>query len=118
MLAIIDEAGRKFNANETDGVSRRHKAQWIGMKPWAARVRLPVIPQHAELTEAGGLMAYGPNIPDIARSGLGVAGGLEVRVEQVAQGIADEVYPEDRDEDRQGRGRSPATSCLTTERFA
>jgi hypothetical protein len=24
MLAILDEAGRKFNADETDGVSRRH----------------------------------------------------------------------------------------------
>ena len=34
---------------------------------WAARIRLPVISQYAELTEAGGLMAYGPNIPDIYR---------------------------------------------------
>ena len=34
---------------------------------WAAKVRLPVISQYAELTEAGGLMAYGPNIPDIYR---------------------------------------------------
>jgi hypothetical protein len=28
MLAILDEAGRKFNANEADGVSRRHSQQW------------------------------------------------------------------------------------------
>ena len=34
---------------------------------WAAKVRLPVISQYAEFTEAGGLMAYGPNIPDIYR---------------------------------------------------
>src|SRR5262249_16740400 len=34
---------------------------------WAAKVRLPVISQYAELTEAGGLVAYGPNIPDIYR---------------------------------------------------
>jgi hypothetical protein len=25
MLAILDEAGRKFNADEADGVSRRHR---------------------------------------------------------------------------------------------
>ena len=34
---------------------------------WAAKVRLPVISQYAELAEAGGVMAYGPNIPDIYR---------------------------------------------------
>ena len=34
---------------------------------WTVRVRLPVISQYAELAEAGGLMAYGPNIPDIYR---------------------------------------------------
>ena len=27
MPAIIDQAGRKFNADETDGVSRRHRAK-------------------------------------------------------------------------------------------
>ena len=41
-----------------------HKRQILD---WAAKVRLPVISQYAELTEAGGLMAYGPNIPDIYR---------------------------------------------------
>lgn len=41
-----------------------HKTQILN---WAAKVRLPVISQYAELTEAGGLMAYGPNILDIYR---------------------------------------------------
>jgi ABC-type uncharacterized transport system substrate-binding protein len=41
-----------------------HKEQILS---WAARARLPVISQYAELTEAGGLLAYGPNIPDIYR---------------------------------------------------
>ena len=30
MLAILDEAGRKFNADEADGVSRRHRAGMTG----------------------------------------------------------------------------------------
>jgi putative ABC transport system substrate-binding protein len=34
---------------------------------WAAEVRLPVISQYAEIAEAGGLIAYGPNIPEIYR---------------------------------------------------
>src|SRR2546422_1890219 len=41
-----------------------HKRQILD---WAAKVRLPVMSQYAELAEAGGLMAYGPNIPDIYR---------------------------------------------------
>jgi putative ABC transport system substrate-binding protein len=35
---------------------------------WAAKARLPVISQYAELAEAGGLMAYGPNVTDIYRN--------------------------------------------------
>jgi putative ABC transport system substrate-binding protein len=34
---------------------------------WAAEVRLPVFSQYAEPAEAGGLIAYGPNIPEIYR---------------------------------------------------
>ena len=41
-----------------------HKAQILNR---AAKARLPVISQYAELTEAGGLMAYGPNIPEMYR---------------------------------------------------
>jgi len=41
-----------------------HKTQIL---TWAAKARLPIISQYAELTEAGGRMAYGPNIPDIYR---------------------------------------------------
>src|SRR5215470_14476616 len=47
-----------------DVLMATHKAHILN---WAAKVRLPVISQYAELTEAGGLMAYGPNIPDIYR---------------------------------------------------
>jgi putative ABC transport system substrate-binding protein len=47
-----------------DVLMMTHKKQIL---TWAAKVRLPVISQYAELTEAGGLMAYGPNIPDIYR---------------------------------------------------
>lgn len=47
-----------------DVLMTTHKKQ---MLTWAAKVRLPVISQYAELTEAGGLMSYGPNIPDIYR---------------------------------------------------
>jgi hypothetical protein len=28
MLAIIDQAHRKFNADQTDGVNRRHRTDW------------------------------------------------------------------------------------------
>jgi putative ABC transport system substrate-binding protein len=45
-----------------DVLMTTHKTEILN---WAAKVRLPVISQYAELTEAGGLMAYGPNIPDI-----------------------------------------------------
>ena len=41
-----------------------HKRQILD---WAAEARLPVISQYAEIAEAGGLIAYGPNIPDIYR---------------------------------------------------
>jgi ABC-type uncharacterized transport system substrate-binding protein len=41
-----------------------HKRQILD---WATRNRLPVISMYAELAEVGGLMAYGPNIPDIYR---------------------------------------------------
>ena len=41
-----------------------HKRQILD---WAATVRLPVISQYAEIAEAGGLMAYGPNVPDLYR---------------------------------------------------
>ena len=41
-----------------------HKRQIVD---WAAKHRLPVISQYAELAEAGGLMAYGPSIPDLYR---------------------------------------------------
>src|SRR5262249_20526561 len=41
-----------------------HKTQIL---TWAAKSRLPILSQYAELTEAGGLMSYGPNIPDIYR---------------------------------------------------
>jgi putative ABC transport system substrate-binding protein len=34
---------------------------------WAAKAQLPVISQYAEIAEAGGLMACGPNIPEIYR---------------------------------------------------
>jgi putative ABC transport system substrate-binding protein len=34
---------------------------------WAAKARLPVLSQYAEIPEAGGLMSYGPNIPEIYR---------------------------------------------------
>ena len=47
-----------------DVLMTSHKTQILD---WTARVRLPVISQYAELAEAGGLMAYGPNIPDIYR---------------------------------------------------
>jgi putative ABC transport system substrate-binding protein len=47
-----------------DVLMTTHKTQILN---WAAKVRLPVISQYAELTEAGGLMAYGPNILDIYR---------------------------------------------------
>jgi putative ABC transport system substrate-binding protein len=47
-----------------DVLMTTHKRQILD---WAAKVRLPVISQYAELAEAGGLMAYGPNIPDIYR---------------------------------------------------
>jgi putative ABC transport system substrate-binding protein len=47
-----------------DVLMTTHKTQVLD---WAARVRLPVISQYSELTEAGGLMAYGPNIPNIYR---------------------------------------------------
>ncbi len=41
-----------------------HKRQILD---WAAETRLPVISQYAEIAEAGGLIAYGPNIPEIYR---------------------------------------------------
>ena len=41
-----------------------HKRQILD---WAAEARLPVISQYAEIAEAGGLIAYGPNIPEIYR---------------------------------------------------
>jgi putative tryptophan/tyrosine transport system substrate-binding protein len=41
-----------------------HKRQILD---WAAKVRLPVVSQYAEVAQAGGLMAYGPDIPDIYR---------------------------------------------------
>jgi putative tryptophan/tyrosine transport system substrate-binding protein len=47
-----------------DVLMSTHKAHILG---WAAKVKLPVISQYAELTQAGGLMAYGPNIPAIYR---------------------------------------------------
>jgi ABC-type uncharacterized transport system substrate-binding protein len=47
-----------------DVLMTTHKTQILN---WTAKARLPVISQYAELTEAGGLMAYGPNIPDIYR---------------------------------------------------
>ena len=47
-----------------DVLMTSHKTQIMDS---TARVRLPVISQYAELAEAGGLMAYGPNIPDIYR---------------------------------------------------
>jgi putative tryptophan/tyrosine transport system substrate-binding protein len=47
-----------------DVLMTTHKTQILD---WAARVRLPVISQYSELTEAGGLMAYGPDIPDMYR---------------------------------------------------
>ena len=47
-----------------DVLMTTHKTQILN---WAAKLRLPVMSQYAELTEAGGLMAYGPNIPDIYR---------------------------------------------------
>jgi len=34
---------------------------------WAGEARLPVFSHYAELAEAGGLVAYGPNIPEIYR---------------------------------------------------
>jgi putative tryptophan/tyrosine transport system substrate-binding protein len=47
-----------------DVLMATHKRQILD---WAAEVRLPVISQYAEIAEAGGLIAYGPNIPDIYR---------------------------------------------------
>ena len=47
-----------------DVLMTTHKTQILDR---AARLRLPVISQYAELTDAGGLMAYGPNIPDLYR---------------------------------------------------
>ena len=47
-----------------DVLMTTHKRQILD---WAAAVRLPVISQYAEITEAGGLMAYGPNIPELYR---------------------------------------------------
>jgi ABC-type uncharacterized transport system substrate-binding protein len=47
-----------------DVLMTTHKRQILD---WAAEVRLPVISQYAEIAEAGGLMAYGPNIPDLYR---------------------------------------------------
>ena len=44
-----------------DVLMMTHKTQILD---WATKHRLPVISQYAELTEAGGLMAYGPNIPE------------------------------------------------------
>jgi putative ABC transport system substrate-binding protein len=41
-----------------------HKRQILD---WATKNRLPVISMYTELAEVGGLMAYGPNIPDIYR---------------------------------------------------
>src|SRR5262249_33946108 len=47
-----------------DVLMTTHKTQILDR---AAKLRLPVISQYAELTDAGGLMAYGPNIPEIYR---------------------------------------------------
>jgi ABC-type uncharacterized transport system substrate-binding protein len=47
-----------------DVLMTTHKRQILD---WAAEVRLPVISQYAEIAQAGGLMAYGPNIPDLYR---------------------------------------------------
>src|SRR5262249_2465006 len=47
-----------------DVLMTTHKTQILSR---AAKARLPVISQYAELTEAGGLMAYGPNIPEMYR---------------------------------------------------
>ncbi len=47
-----------------DVLMTTHKRQILN---WAAEVRLPVISQYAEIAEAGGLMAYGPNIPELYR---------------------------------------------------
>jgi putative tryptophan/tyrosine transport system substrate-binding protein len=47
-----------------DVLMATHKRQILD---WAAEVRLPVISQYAEIAEAGGLIAYGPNISDIYR---------------------------------------------------
>jgi putative ABC transport system substrate-binding protein len=47
-----------------DVLMTTHKRQVLD---WAAEVRLPVISQYAEIAEAGGLMAYGPNIPELYR---------------------------------------------------
>jgi putative ABC transport system substrate-binding protein len=47
-----------------DVLMETHKRQILD---WAAEVPLPVISQYAEIAEAGGLMAYGPNIPDLYR---------------------------------------------------
>jgi putative ABC transport system substrate-binding protein len=47
-----------------DVLMTTHKRQILDR---AAEIRLPVISQYAEIVEAGGLAAYGPNIPDIYR---------------------------------------------------
>jgi ABC-type uncharacterized transport system substrate-binding protein len=59
---VRERAGALFVFD--DVLMMTHKTQILNS---AAKVRLPVISQYAELTEAGGLMAYGPDVSDMYR---------------------------------------------------
>jgi putative tryptophan/tyrosine transport system substrate-binding protein len=43
---------------------------------WAARLKLPAVYGYREFTDAGGLMSYGPSLPDIYRQSAKLAGKI------------------------------------------
>jgi len=59
---VRERAGALFVFD--DVLMMTHKTEILNS---AAKVRLPVISQYAELTEAGGLMAYGPDVSNMYR---------------------------------------------------